>query len=358
MAFAKISKFLRFILLGAAFIFILASAQGIIAIIDTDLGYEMGVFNDEITPDNVLMAYLPQFFMAIACLVMSIVCFIAYSRSKVKIRKEAQETYKSRWSSRRKFKLFLRIAGIILLALGVLVSIGKPIGGAILIVIGLPLLIISFIIRVRKHAESRHTNRIVEGNKITINYNNDTNPLSAMRDMAKIIQDAYNDGYYVFESFAGLNNGKECILIFSTPLSNKEIQQQYQRREKYYQTRGKNAHEMPWYFSSEVTIKYKQASHDETGTHTEKVPIYNYEIRKTYEIEKDPYSGIETGRKVVKEEKVRTTINHYELVTYRDYTTIYHFIDKDGKDLKMANGNVASLVTTSSFEIGREILKK
>ena len=87
---------------------------------------------------------------------------------------------------------------------------------------------------------------------------------------------------------------------------------------------------MPWYFSEEVTIKHKALSNKQNGTHKTKVPVWNYEIRKTWEIEKDPYSGIETSRKVVKEEKVKTTISHYEIVTYEDYATIYQFIDKDG----------------------------
>lgn len=357
MGFAKVSKVLRFVFLGLFIFLLLTLIPAILCMIDPSIGHELGIYKDGINEDNFIAAYIPSMVFAVAALVMTFVCFGAYSRAKVKIRKERQETYESKWSGRRRFKLFARIVGIVLLAFGVLLSIGNKLYGAILIVVGLPFLILSFVIRVRKHAESRHTNRIVEGNTITINYNNNTNMTGALKDIAKIIQDAFNDGYYVLEKLIDSDNAKNVKLVFSTPLSNKEIQQQYQRREKYYLSRGKNANEMPWYFSEEVTIKHKALSNKQNGTHKTKVPVWNYEIRKTWEIEKDAY-GHETSRKVVKEEKVKTTISHYEIVTYEDYATIYQFIDKDGKDLTMANGNVANIVHTYSIEVSREKVAK
>ena len=324
---------------------------------DPSLGYEMGIYVDGITEDNFVAAYLPNIFMAVASFVFCIVCFVVCAKAKTEFKKEKETSYKTKWSGKRKFKFFCRYAGISLMALGALTYLGKPSYGLILIACGLPFFILSFIIRVRRNAESRNSNRFVDGNKITIKYKNDTRPLGAMRDMAKIIQDAYNDGYYVLEDFAEFNNGKEAILVFSTPLSNKEIQEQYLRREKYFNTRGKNAHEMPWYFSENVLISYHQVEHKKTGTHTEKVPVWNYEIKKTYEVERDAW-GKEVGRKVVKEEKVKTTLSHYEVITYSDYTTIYGFLDKDKKPLKTANGKEATIVETYKIEEKREKVAK
>lgn len=330
MGFAKVAKILRFVLLPFVVLYLFIAVLYGAVLVNPELGIELGVYNEEVTPENFSSVAITNIFMCIVFLAADIVFFVIYARYKANLRREQEQSYKSKLSSKRKLKIAFRIIGIILLAAGLLVSIGYRPYGSILILLGIPFFVLSFIIRTRKHVGSKNITRRVEGNKLYVTFKEDdlTSKLSVSNKLCKIIQDVINDGYYQLEMFDSSTGSNTVNMIFSTPLSNDEIKAQYQRREKYYNSKGANAHEMPWYFSDEITIMY-YSNVTRQDSYTKRVPIYNDQ----YEVTKNS-AGVEISRK-----KVNSLYSHDEIWTYSVTYTEYRFYYKNGSPFTTINGN-------------------
>lgn len=328
MGFAKVSKILRFVFLGFVVIYSFVALLYIAILIKPELGTTLGVYNEEITPENFIGVAISNIVTWLVFLAADIVFFVSYARYKASLKREQEGSYKSKLSFKRKIKIACRIIGIIFLAFGLFMSLANGLYGTILMLIGTPFFVISFIIRTRKHVGSKDISRRIEGNKLYVTFKDDnlSSKISVSNKLCKIIQDVFNDGYYQFEMCNSNMDNNEVHLMFSTPLSNTEIKEQYKRREKYYNSRGANAHEMPWYFSEQVTIMYYSQEYNRE-TYSQKVPIYDDE----YEITKK--NGVEVSRK-----KVRSVFSHNEIWTYERSYVEYRFYYTNGSPFVTTKG--------------------
>lgn len=315
MRFAKFAKVFRFICLPLAILFTLMTALVLLQFVPEISGVPVpeGQELEELIASSIQMAII-----SIALIVFDIICFSSYSKYKKSLNYESETTYRNKLSGRRKLKIFFRIIGIIIMVFGAIASYAYP-PYSFILMIGVVFFVLSFIIRVRSHKGSRDIIRVVDGNQLQITYPKKEKNFFDIKACLEIIQDAFNDGYYEIEQF--IPSPSKIVLIFSTPLSNDEIHNQYKRREKFYQSRGKNIDEMPSYFSVKPIITYNTTSYA-GDRYVKKVPIYNIKQKVT---------KYHDGTK--KHETISKTLSHYELATYEPFYMVYKITYLNGEPL-------------------------
>ncbi len=314
MKFAKVCKVLRFVFLPLT-IFMLALV-GVYAYI-----YQHPELHTTPVSDEEAMASLLYILAyAVIFLVADVIFFIVYARHKARIEwesiKEDARDKRVGIGKRRKLKIAFRVIGIILVASGLLFSYVHPLLGW-LFVLGVPFIVLSFAIRSRKHAAESDTNRRYDGDRLIIDYpDREGDTFYAVKCM-DVIQDAFNDGYLIFEDYKIIGNGR-VQLTFKTGFTREQLQEQHDRRDKYYLSGGANAHEMPPYFSPKPIITF-----DRDVTYGErfetKTAIYTYDEVKVYK-----------GDTLVRTEQRNKRLSHYRIETYEYRTEYYYFFYKNG----------------------------
>lgn len=333
MKFAKVCRVLRIVFLPFLLMFMLAT--GAVAV-----EYFMPEILGSTTPkEEVLMSLTNCAVYTVVFLVAEIIFIAFYRKHKKAIKQENAASTAVHLGKKRKTKIFFRVIGIITIAMGAFLYIAHPVASW-LVIVGIGFLVISFVIRVRKHVASGRIHRDLEGNKMSVTYPSkpESNTFHGY-ECAEVIQDTINDGYTTFESFTSPQNG-QVRFTFSTKLSQKEMQKQYERRDEFFRT--KDASNMPDFFSEKPTI-YSTSDESLGSTFKQKEPVYKTEYY-------DVYKG---GEKI--REETKQVFSHYVYVTYQHVTTTYKFYNKnDNSPFKDKRGEHFIVVVRSTKEIGRE----
>ena len=314
MKFAKVCKVLRIVFLPIT-LFMLALVGVYIYIYQHPELHTTPVSDEEAMASLIYIAAYALIF-----LIADIIFFAVYAKHKARIEweniKEEARDRRVKIGGRRKLKIAFRVIGIILVAMGLLFSYVNPLLGW-LFVLGVPFIVLSFAIRSRKHAAESDTNRRYDGDRLIIEYpDNSDDSFHAVKVM-EVIQDAFNDGYLIFEDYGIIGNGR-VRLTFKTGFSREQLQEQHDRRDKYYLTGGANAHEMPPYFSPKPILTYERdVSYGERFE--SKSEIYTYDEVKVYK-----------GDTLVRTEQRNKRFSHYRIETYEYRTEYYYFFYKNG----------------------------
>lgn len=337
MELAKICKYLRFILLPLTLIMLFLVALSV-------LEYTMPELSASPRPEEeVLQGLITNAIYTAIVLVINIASFVIYASQKKKLKDAKEPQKRVDPGKRRKTKMAIRVLGILAVVFGIIYSMAIP-AFAWLTFLGIILIIVSLAIRTREPQNSAKTARFYEGNKVHITYPSKKSVDHYYFDPTeceKIIQDIINDGYTTFETFTQLNSG-QVRMTFSTDLSQSELQAQSERRDKYFLENGKNAGDMPEYFSAQPTFKHHYDWED-GRTWSEKEAVYTHDV---YDVYKD-------GEKVGTETR-NERFSHNVQVTYRERISTWSFYNSDETPYLSKDGKHLAVSTVDVSEIERK----
>ena len=324
MKFAKVCKVLRFVVLPFALIFAIVFAISLAVYFEK--APEITIPGEK---EEALAAIIYNGIYAAIFIIADIAFFVIYAIHKRKIewenlKREARDR-RVDIGKRRKTKILLRVLAIIIAANGLIFSAVFPPAGW-LVIIGGGMFGISFAIRTRTHEGNTVTNRKYDGSRLTVTYPDDSDTTFKPLQLADIIQDITNDGYLVFEDFNQIGNGR-VSLIFSTKFSKAKLQEQHDRRDKYYLSGGKNASDMPPYFSEKTLYTYKMKYYDGEQFET-KEAVYTWDEVEIYK-----------GDKLIRTEQRNKRLSHYVINTYQNRFNYYSFFYWDGTPFKTVGGD-------------------
>ena len=207
---------------------------------------------------------------------------------------------------------------------------------------GVVFLLASLFIRLRKSYEAKNMKMVYYGRRLKITYPNKRKKDARSADLAQIFQDIYNDGYTIVESFEPLRTKGGYLhirVIFRTPLTRKELKEQFKRRHKAFCHKTAYGIDMPSYYSDSCTFN---ASTDVQRSKSESGPYHRYQ--DTYQTTKTTYSDGSTKTSTT---KVGTKdLGRYKTVTNR--TMIQYQMMKDGKPFLQENR--IPIMWTNSYE--------
>ncbi len=204
-------------------------------------------------------------------------------------------------------------------------ELGIPllIAGAVVVLLGIILLIIGIATKVRKHQHSRQIERRTEGNKVYVTY--PKGDRFEPHDFLDILQDNINDGYTDFIEYSITSR----TLVLETHFDRNTLQQQYERREKYFLSQSKRGIKMPEWFSDNP-VNYFNTETEEGEKYTKTVDHYKTVRVKTGTKITTYSDGHKTYDDIYENKEV---YDYTSLDTYQHMENHYHFFNPDGSEL-------------------------
>jgi len=190
----------------------------------------------------------------------------------------------------------------------------------ILMILGLVMFIYGLSIKTRRHRGHYNIARENDGDKLIVTFKE----LNA-ENFPIVYQDTVNDGYTELYDVDGLR------VTFRTKFTQKELQAQYDLREKYFEAKDakKDAirNQMPNYFSDDPTIYSKYSKVPDGEPYRVRTPHYKSVLVRTEWTEVTHEDGSVTRED--EHDVYEDVLDYYTLDTIQHFIDKWHFFHKD-----------------------------